>query len=89
MPVPFAGGLAHEASVHRELRYLVQAGLTPAEALRAATSTTARRFALHDRGRIAPGQRADLLLVSGDPTASISDTLNIRAIRRRGTLLSQ
>jgi imidazolonepropionase-like amidohydrolase len=88
-PVPFLGGLAHGASVHRELQYLVQAGLTPAEALRAASSTTARRFALPDRGRIAPGQRADLLLVSGDPTASISDTLNIRAVWRRGTPLTQ
>jgi imidazolonepropionase-like amidohydrolase len=86
-PVPFLGGLAHGASVHRELQYLVEAGLTPAEALRAATSTAARRFALHDRGRIAPGQRADLLLVSGDPTDSISATLDILAVWRRGAPL--
>ncbi|MFF7363272.1 amidohydrolase family protein [Streptomyces sp. NPDC008125] len=87
MAMPFLGGLAHGASVHHELQYLVRAGLTPVQALRAATSTTARRFALTDRGRIAEGLRADLLLVDGDPTTTISDTLNTRAVWRRGTRL--
>ncbi|GAA3573552.1 amidohydrolase family protein [Nonomuraea rosea] len=87
-PVPFLGGVAHGASVHQELAYLVQAGLTPAEALRAATRTPARRFGLGDRGRIAAGQRADLLLVDGDPTTDIDDTLNIRAVWRRGARLA-
>ena len=84
MPLPFLGGLAHGASVHHELQYLVRAGLTPRQALRAATALTARRFGLDDRGRIAPGLRADLLLVNGDPTTMIGDTLNIRAVWRRG-----
>ncbi|WP_425954847.1 amidohydrolase family protein [Xylanimonas sp. McL0601] len=88
VPVPFMGGLAHGASVHHELQYLVRAGLTPVEALRAATSTPARRFGLHDRGRITEGLRADLLLVDGDPTTTISDTLNTRAVWRRGTRLA-
>ncbi|MEU1732363.1 amidohydrolase family protein [Streptosporangium sp. NPDC020145] len=87
-PLPFLGGVAHGASLHRELRYLVQAGLTPVEALRAATSVTARRFGLTDRGRIAVDARADLLLVDGDPTTDISATLDIRAVWRRGTLLA-
>jgi imidazolonepropionase-like amidohydrolase len=85
MAETFFGGLAHGASLHQELRYLVAAGLTPAQALRAATATTARRFGLVDRGRIAEGLRADLLLVDGDPTTNIGDTLNTRAIWRRGT----
>jgi imidazolonepropionase-like amidohydrolase len=55
-------GTAHGASIHRELELLVQAGLTPVEALTAATSTPAAVFSLKDRGRIAPGLRADLLL---------------------------
>ncbi|MFI5704003.1 amidohydrolase family protein [Streptomyces xanthochromogenes] len=88
MPMPFLGGLAHGASVHHELQYLVQAGLTPAQALRAATALTARRFGLADRGRIAEGLRADLLLVDGDPTTTIADTLNTRAVWRRGTRLT-
>lgn len=84
-PLPFMAGVAHGASVHHELQYLVQAGLTPVEALRAATSTPARRFGLDDRGRIAAGLRADLLLVNGDPTTRIGSTLNLRTVWRRGT----
>ncbi|MFI0424893.1 amidohydrolase family protein [Spongiactinospora sp. 9N601] len=82
--VPYLGGLAHGASVHHELQMLVKAGLSPTEALSAATSVPARRFDLRDRGRIAEGMRADLLLVQGDPTTTISDTLNIQAVWRRG-----
>ncbi|MFI5042979.1 MAG: amidohydrolase family protein, partial [Acidimicrobiales bacterium] len=85
-PSPEFGGMAHGASVHHELQLLVAAGLTPVQALRAATSTPARRFGLTDRGRIAAGARADLLLVDGDPTTTISDTLSIRAVWRRGVL---
>ncbi|MET9697807.1 amidohydrolase family protein [Streptomyces sp. NPDC006529] len=88
LPMPFLGGLAHGASVHQELQHLVQAGLTPAAALRAATATTARRFRLSDRGRIAEGLRADLLLVDGDPTTTITDSLNTRSVWRRGTRLA-
>ncbi|THA62115.1 amidohydrolase family protein [Streptomyces sp. A0958] len=84
VPVPFLGGVAHGASVHHEMQYLVRAGLTPADALRAATATPARRFSLDDRGRIAAGLRADLLLVDGDPTTDIHRTLDIRAVWRRG-----
>lgn len=88
VPETFFGGLAHGASLHHELQYLVAAGLTPERALRAATATTARRFGLGDRGRVAEGLRADLLLVDGDPTADIGDTLSTRAIWRRGTRLA-
>ncbi|MFM9281149.1 amidohydrolase family protein [Paenibacillus jiagnxiensis] len=80
VPVPQLGGLAHGASVHHEMQLLVKAGFTPLEALRAATSTTARRFHLHDRGRIAEGARADLVLVDGDPTTKISDSLSIKSV---------
>ena len=86
-PLPILGGLAHGASLHRELQLLVDAGLTPTEALRAATGTPARRFGLDDRGRIAPGARADLLLVKGDPTTDITDTLSVQAVWRRGARL--
>ncbi|MET9591640.1 amidohydrolase family protein [Streptomyces sp. NPDC006516] len=85
MPLPFLGGMVHGASVHQELQYLVRAGLTPVQALRAATLTPARRFGLEDRGRVAEGLRADLLLVDGDPTVTIGDTLNLREVWRRGT----
>ena len=87
-PLPILGGLAHGASLHHELQLLVAAGLTPVEALKAATSVPARRFGLTDRGRIVPGARADLLLVKGDPSTNITDTLNIQAIWRRGIQLA-
>ncbi|MEV4167321.1 amidohydrolase family protein [Nonomuraea dietziae] len=74
----------HGASMHREVLLLTEAGLSPAEALAAATSVPARRFGLADRGRIAPGFRADLLLVEGDPTTDITATRAIREVWRRG-----
>jgi imidazolonepropionase-like amidohydrolase len=79
-----APGVAHGASLHRELELLVRSGLTPAEALAAATSVPARAFGFHDRGRIAPGLRADLLLVEGDPTADIRGTRRIAGVWKLG-----
>jgi len=77
-------GLTYGASLHRELEHLVNAGLTPAAALTAATSAVARAFRMNDRGRIRTGMRADLLLVDGDPSKQIRDTRNIVAIWKRG-----
>jgi imidazolonepropionase-like amidohydrolase len=83
---PHGGFLAlHGASIHRELVLLTQAGLTPAEALAAATSVPAHHFGLADRGRVLPGLRADLVLVDGDPTADITATRAITDVWRRGT----
>ena len=77
-------GTAHGASMHGELALLVQAGLSPAQALAAATATPADAFGLTDRGRIAPGQRADLLLVDGDPTQDITRTRAIVTVWKNG-----
>jgi imidazolonepropionase-like amidohydrolase len=77
-------GTAHGASIHRELELLVQAGLTPEAALASATSLPAKTFGLTDRGRIAPGLRADLLLVKGDPTQSITATRAIVSVWKTG-----
>ena len=70
----------HGEALHGELGLMVDAGLTPVEAIRAATSSAAEFFGLGDRGRIAPGLRADLLLVDGDPTADITATRAIRGV---------
>ncbi|GAB3957752.1 amidohydrolase family protein [Actinoallomurus acanthiterrae] len=72
-------GLVFGASLHRELRHLVAAGLSPAEALTAATAVPAEVFGLADRGRVAVGRRADLVLVDGDPTARVDATQEVRA----------
>jgi imidazolonepropionase-like amidohydrolase len=81
---PVLGRGVHGASLHRELELLVEAGLTPVETLAAATSVPASVFGLADRGRIAPGLRADLLLVAGDPTRQITATRAIRRVWARG-----
>jgi imidazolonepropionase-like amidohydrolase len=72
------------ASLHRELVLLVAAGLTPIEALRAATSVPAEEFGLRTRGRVKPGFVADLLLVEGDPTTDVTATRKITAIWKEG-----
>lgn len=77
-------GTAPGATEHRELELLVEAGLTPAEALTGATSAAARAFHLDDRGGIAPGKRADLLLVNGDPTRDILATRDIAGVWKDG-----
>lgn len=77
-------GTAHGASMHHELELLVAAGLSPAEALAAATSIPAKLFRLDDRGRIAPGLRADLVLVDGDPTSDIRATRRIAGVWKGG-----
>ena len=70
--------------IHRELELLVKSGLTPADALASATAKAADAFRLRDRGRVAVGQRADLLLVRGDPTVDITATRDILRVWRSG-----
>lgn len=82
-------GTAHGVSLHGELELLVRAGMSPLEALRSATSVPARRFGLKDRGRIASGLQADLLLVEGDPTSEITASLSIEGVWRRGERLNR
>jgi imidazolonepropionase-like amidohydrolase len=77
-------GTVFGASLHRELELLVRCGMSPAQALTAATAEPARVFGLPDRGRIAAGQRADLVLVSGDPLTDITATRSIGRIWRGG-----
>ena len=79
-----APGSWNGASIHGELELLVRAGLTSSDALAAATSVPASVFHLNDRGRIAPGLRADLLIVRGDPTKDITATRDIVAVWKLG-----
>ena len=79
-------GTVFGASLHRELELLGRCGITPAQALNAATAAPARVFNLADRGHTAPGQRADLILVSGDPLTDITATRAIERIWRAGVL---
>ena len=77
-------------SLHDELALLVQAGLSPLDALRAATIEPARFFGREDSvGSIRPGQRADVVLLNQDPLANISATRSIEAVVLRGTPLGR
>jgi imidazolonepropionase-like amidohydrolase len=71
-------------SLHGELALLVQAGLTPVQALRAATSVPAKTFGVRDRGLIRRGFWADLVLVNGDPTEDIRATRRIEVVWKDG-----
>src|SRR5262249_41238966 len=82
-------GTSHGVSVHLEMELLNHAGLTPTEALASATSIPATQFRLSDRGRIAPGLRAALLLVRGRPTSDIKATRNIVGVWKQGMRLDR
>ena len=77
-------GTAHGYTLHNELALLTRAGLSPSQAVAAASSVTARIFKLEGRGRLEQGAIADLILISGDPTKDISNTLNIQHIIKNG-----
>ncbi|MGY0558308.1 amidohydrolase family protein [Lysobacter sp. A421] len=81
-------GTPHGAATLRELELLVQAGLTPTEALLAGTAVSAAAMGLqNDRGRIAKGQRADLLLVDGKPWQDIADIKRLSHVWLNGQLV--
>jgi len=73
-------------NLHEELRLLVeQGGLTPVEALFAATRTAARVLGAADlRGTVEAGKLADLLVLDADPTVSISNTREVHLVIKRG-----
>ena len=79
------GVFAHGTNA-RELELLVDHGLTPAEALRAATSTAGSVLGDTRIGSIRPGSHADLVAVAGDPFTSISALRDVRFVIARGAM---
>ena len=72
-------------TLQRELELYVRAGLTPAQALQVATWNGAKYArVLEDRGSVAVGKRADVILVDGDPTANISDIRKVALVLKDG-----
>jgi imidazolonepropionase-like amidohydrolase len=86
---PCEGGLPGH-SLHLELALLVEAGITPLQALRAATLEPARALGVADSlGTVAPGRVADLVLLEADPLRDIRNTSRIAAVILDGRLLER
>ena len=78
------------ASLHRELELLVETGLSPLEAIAAATSRATAFLGLTEElGTVEAGKRADLVLLDGDPLADIRNTRRIAAVVVGGVLLDR
>ena len=88
MDVESTGYNVPGAGVHEELSLLVAAGLSPGDAVRAATINCAELLAAGGSlGQIKPGYQADLIAVDGDPLSRIEDLRRIRLIVRGGEVL--
>lgn len=75
-------------SINEELECMVELGISPAAALQAATISSARIVGRErDIGSLEAGKNADLVLVAGDPAASISAMREIRAVYHAGDLV--
>jgi hypothetical protein len=80
-----AGGVLPGFGDQREIELLVEAGFTPSQAIEIGTRNGARFLGRdHDIGTIAPGKRADLILVRGDPAAHIEDLENVEVVFKDG-----
>lgn len=77
-------------SLHSELELLVKAGLSPMEAIQAATSQPAKLMKLdHEIGMVQPGKRADLIGVAGNPLHDINNIRNIKLVIRDGCIAEE
>jgi hypothetical protein len=77
------------SSVHEDLAYLVEAGLTPLQALQVTTSGPAEFLGRNDQGTIKAGKRADLVLLDANPLDDTHNTQQIRAVILNGKLLTR
>ncbi|TMH37954.1 MAG: hypothetical protein E6H56_16590 [Betaproteobacteria bacterium] len=85
---PYPGVFLGEG-MHRELELLVEAGLTPLQAISTATRNAALLMKDTTWGTIAVGKRADLLIINGDPAHHIADTRDIETVILRGQVLNR
>ncbi len=76
-------------SAHRELELMVAAGLSPMDAIVTATSRSADRLGLDDSGRLAPGARADFIVLDANPLDDITNTRRIADVYLGGTAVDR
>ena len=79
------GVFAHGAN-HRELEWMVRLGLTPAQALLAATSINAKILGRQDLGEIRDGFLADVIATAGDPVQDIATVKNVTFVMKNGRI---
>lgn len=82
-------GTAYGISLHHEMALLVASGLTPTQALMAASSIPAKHFALSKRGQITENARADFVLINGDINTNIASSLDIVKVFKNGYLVQR
>jgi Amidohydrolase family len=75
--------------MHTELEMLVRLGLSPREALAAATNNYALQFGWNELGQIAPGRRADILVIDGDPTVNVWNARRISQLIVDGNVIDR
>ncbi|MFE0014232.1 amidohydrolase family protein [Mesorhizobium sp. NPDC059054] len=73
----------------REFIYLVEAGMPPAEALKAATISAAEVLGVEDQGVIEPGKRADIIALPADPVADINAVMTVDFVMKDGEIYRQ
>src|SRR3989441_11716027 len=78
-------GTLHGPSVFRELQIMTQAGLTPLQVLRSATSNGAKAMGL-EVGRLRAGKLADMVIVDADPLADVANLSRIHRVIKDGRL---
>jgi adenine deaminase len=76
-------------SMHTELEMLVRVGLSPREALAAATNNYSLQFGWNELGQITPGRRGDILVVDGDPTVNIWNARRISGLIIDGNVMDR
>jgi len=75
------------ASLHRELELLVDVGLTPMQAIQAATKNNAEFLQESDLGTIEPGKLADVIVIGKDPLSDIKNTNSVEVVIKDGTVM--